>query len=522
MAGTAAGGREGEQSNHAAAFLRAGVDARHLGMGGVGAALAEGVPAGYWNPAGLARFRGFGATAMVTQKLDFDRRHSFAAAAWGAERLALGLSWISAGTDDIPGADASDQATGEFAFSENALLASAAVQAGSASAGLSVKLITQNLGTDAPGGGDDTALGYGVDVGAQYSVTQFARVGLVIQDIFAEVGDQDVDGANDVPANLRFGLALEPVDGFVLSSDLEKTRDDDDYRFHGGAEFLVPVGANLSTAARLGIREGRFSGGFGAQIGSLRLDYAYVIEPESFLGENHRFSLTLHLGTERELIREGDSEDRDFDGFGDEQDDCPDAPEDFDSFEDFDGCPDADNDEDGLLDLDDLCPDEAEDEDGFQDDDGCPDADNDGDGILDDRDECPDQGETFNAFEDEDGCPDEVAFEFGPVYVHFAPGSAAFSPAQAEAALEAVERALRQQPDLRLEIQGHTDDRGGARVNQRLSERRAQAVKDFLVARGIEPHRLLVRGFGETRPLVANDTESGRAENRRIEVVPIP
>ena len=101
--------------------------------------------------------------------------------------------------------------------------------------------------------------------------------------------------------------------------------------------------------------------------------------------------------------------DRDGDGYKDDQDSCPDDPEDFDGFEDADGCPDIDNDNDGILDPDDRCPNVAEDRDGDEDEDGCPegsDGDRDGDGILDSRDKCPDDPEDRDGFEDRDGCPD--------------------------------------------------------------------------------------------------------------------
>ncbi|MBW2731911.1 MAG: OmpA family protein [Deltaproteobacteria bacterium] len=101
--------------------------------------------------------------------------------------------------------------------------------------------------------------------------------------------------------------------------------------------------------------------------------------------------------------------DRDGDGIKDDIDKCPTEPEDFDDFEDEDGCPDLDNDKDGILDEDDKCPNEPEDKDGIEDDDGCPEADvldRDGDGIPDDKDKCPDEPEDKDGFEDEDGCPD--------------------------------------------------------------------------------------------------------------------
>jgi large repetitive protein len=98
--------------------------------------------------------------------------------------------------------------------------------------------------------------------------------------------------------------------------------------------------------------------------------------------------------------------DRDQDGIPDDVDRCPDIPEDKDSFEDEDGCPDPDNDKDGILDAADKCPLEAEDKDGFEDEDGCPDPDNDQDGILDAADKCPIEAEDKDGFEDEDGCLD--------------------------------------------------------------------------------------------------------------------
>ena len=81
--------------------------------------------------------------------------------------------------------------------------------------------------------------------------------------------------------------------------------------------------------------------------------------------------------------------DRDGDGINDDKDKCPNEPEDKDSFQDEDGCPDLDNDADGIPDEKDKCPNEPEDKDGFQDEDGCPDPDNDADGVLDDKDDCP-------------------------------------------------------------------------------------------------------------------------------------
>jgi hypothetical protein len=100
-----------------------------------------------------------------------------------------------------------------------------------------------------------------------------------------------------------------------------------------------------------------------------------------------------------------DYRDRDHDGIPDVYDRCPDEPEDFDGFQDADGCPDPDNDGDTIPDVLDKCPNEPEDFDGFQDDDGCPDLDNDGDGIPDLMDACPNEKEDGKGKRPTDGCP---------------------------------------------------------------------------------------------------------------------
>ena len=103
------------------------------------------------------------------------------------------------------------------------------------------------------------------------------------------------------------------------------------------------------------------------------------------------------------------NQDRDSDGVSDLKDECTLEKEDFDGFEDEDGCPDVDNDQDNILDIFDRCPVFSEDLDGFEDQDGCPDLDNDQDNIVDSIDRCPNEAETINNYQDQDGCPDQQA-----------------------------------------------------------------------------------------------------------------
>ncbi len=215
--------------------------------------------------------------------------------------------------------------------------------------------------------------------------------------------------------------------------------------------------------------------------------------------------------------------DNDQDGIPDFQDKAPMDPEDHDGFEDQDGVPDPDNDKDGILDVNDGAPNKPEDKDGYQDEDGVPDLDNDGDGILDKMDGCPNQAETMNGYEDSDGCPDkkpEVAVEKGKAIilkgVNFATSSARLTP-ESKAVLDKVVRTMQENPEIEVEIRGYTDNRGNYEYNVQLSQKRADAVKAYLVQNGIDAARIKTRGFGPENPVAPNDTREGRAKNRRIE-----
>ncbi len=215
--------------------------------------------------------------------------------------------------------------------------------------------------------------------------------------------------------------------------------------------------------------------------------------------------------------------DNDQDGVMDQVDKAPNQPEDRDGYMDEDGVPDPDNDADGIPDVKDKAPNQPEDKDGYMDEDGMPDPDNDQDGILDTQDECPDQPETMNGYEDDDGCPDkkpEIAVEKGKAIVlegvHFATGSARLT-ADSKTILDKVVRTLKENPEIVVEIRGYTDNTGSYKANMRLSQKRADAVRDYLISQGIDGARVQAKGYGPANPIADNNTPQGRAKNRRIE-----
>jgi OmpA-OmpF porin, OOP family len=222
---------------------------------------------------------------------------------------------------------------------------------------------------------------------------------------------------------------------------------------------------------------------------------------------------------------EADEFDRDGDGIKDAEDACPDDPEDFDQFEDKDGCPEPDNDKDGILDTEDVCPNDPEDMDKWEDEDGCPDPDNDKDRILDKDDQCPNEPETYNGKDDEDGCPDRglaVRTDTGIMIldkIYFETNKAIIKPVSFPI-LDAVAATMNGNPDiLLLEVQGHTDERNTNEYNLKLSQDRANAVKQYLVDKGVDAKRLTPRGYGEEKPIDKGHNEAAWSKNRRVEFI---
>ena len=275
-------------------------------------------------------------------------------------------------------------------------------------------------------------------------------------------------------------------------------------------------------------------------------------------------------------------DDNDKDGVADAADKCPMAAEDMDGFEDGDGCPDEDNDKDGIADALDRCPTEPESMNGYQDDDGCPDeADTDGDGVKDPRDSCPASAEDLDGFEDGDGCPELDNDKDGvpdgkdrcPMVVGLADnggcpdtdrdgdgvvdrldncpderGSARYSGCKgrqlvtitatkivlldmiyfktnrdiiqkrSHRLLDNVAAVINAHGEVkRVVIEGHTDSQGDDAHNLALSQRRADSVMAYLVRKGVNPSRMVAKGFGETQPIADNASRTGRAANRRVD-----
>ncbi|MBN1760410.1 MAG: OmpA family protein [Chitinispirillaceae bacterium] len=245
--------------------------------------------------------------------------------------------------------------------------------------------------------------------------------------------------------------------------------------------------------------------------------------------------------------------DNDQDGIADENDSCRNEPEDKDGFKDSDGCPDDDNDNDLVPDSLDQCRDVPEDRDGYADEDGCPDFDNDGDGVADSTDKCMGAMEDRDGFEDDDGCPDlDNDMDAIPDSIDRCPDSAGTAetqgcPESKEKAkeikygrlilsgvafeggtyrlatgsttdLDRVYQSLIDWPEVTIELQVHTDNSISPKASLKLSQQRADVIREYLIGKGISSSRISAIGKGSGDPIADNSSVQGRRLNNRVEI----
>lgn len=284
-----------------------------------------------------------------------------------------------------------------------------------------------------------------------------------------------------------------------------------------------------------------FQAGAGLRAGPLYVGSGSII---SALTSDNSRGADVYAGL-KIPIYQGAPRDRDNDGVIDKVDDCPKVAGPIEN----NGCPWGDKDNDTVLDNEDGCPEQAgpaenkgcpwKDTDGdtvLDNEDGCitvagpvanngcPWKDTDGDGVYDKDDKCKDTvGTVAN-----NGCPEitvepVVTAEVQKVLNQYAKtilfnSGRSTIKIESTGVLQDIVQILQEYPSAKFSIEGHTDSSGSAALNQKLSDSRANAVKKYLIEKGIDPFRLSSRGFGEDRPITSNATSSGRAQNRRVEI----
>jgi outer membrane protein OmpA-like peptidoglycan-associated protein len=399
-----------------------------------------------------------------------------------------------------------------------------------------------------------------------------ARLGFFFTDHFAIEGEgawvpaEGRDGADvsyiPLRAKLAYNLRAGEYVGIVLGAGYVQSLYKRDYD-------LSDAGATGSIGLRLGLGE----------VTSIRIDtyLDYIPSPDNGWSNNVNWGiqpgLSFLLGGKRGV------RDRDADGVPDNVDECKKTPagdkvdakgctvKDGDAdgvLDDADQCKDTpagdkvdakgcsvpkDADNDGVLDDTDQCKDtpagdkvdakgcslpKDADGDGVNDDvDACKDTpagdkvdakgcslpkDSDGDGVNDDKDRCANTPAGVKV--DEDGC--QVLFEATRKTlilegVNFQTGKADLTP-ESQTILDAVASSLVANEEIKVQVGGHTDNTGSAAVNKRLSAARAEAVRQYLISKGVSADRLTAAGYGPSKPVASNKTAAGRAQNRRVEL----
>lgn len=202
--------------------------------------------------------------------------------------------------------------------------------------------------------------------------------------------------------------------------------------------------------------------------------------------------------------------DTDKDGINDEEDKCPTVP----GLAKYQGCPIPDTDKDGINDEEDKCPTVA----GVARYQGCPVPDTDGDGVNDEEDKCP----NLAGPRENQGCPVisedmKKKVDVAANNILFVTGSAKLQ-SKSYKGLDEVVKIMNENPEMELQIDGHTDNVGSDELNQKLSDNRAASVRAYIISKGISESRITSAGHGETQPLADNKTAGGRTKNRRVEM----
>ncbi|MEM8998706.1 MAG: OmpA family protein [Bacteroidota bacterium] len=368
-------------------------------------------------------------------------------------------------------------------------------------------------------------IGDGFSVGARGSLNKIEQLG-------------------DVAAD---DLSYYSVDGTIKYNILKNTKIDPFVEFGGGYTWVDEIGAGTVNGG-IGANYW-FSDSFGV---TLQTQYKHAFEDYGIQHFQHMAGINVRFGgtdTDGDGIYDKDDAcpevagleafngcpDSDGDGIEDGKDDCPNEA----GLKELNGCPDTDG--DGIADKDDACPNEAgleslggcpdADGDGVADKDdecpseagpaenkGCPWPDTDGDGVLDKDDQCPEVAGTVA----NNGCPEvteEVQKQLNDYArtILFDTGKSSIK-AESTSVMVDIIQILNEYPTAKFTVEGHTDSVGSAKLNQKLSEERANSVRDFLIDKGVGADRLTAIGYGEDKPIATNNTRAGRTQNRRVEI----
>jgi OmpA-OmpF porin, OOP family len=369
----------------------------------------------------------------------------------------------------------------------------------------------------------------GFSIGAQYSLNSF------------EIDNADID-YSAIDAIIKYNISEGDIFPYLFAgyglSNFQKDSDSDGLfpsdgsgrTYLGGAGVSFSISDNWNVNASTSYRSSNEKGTYNHLQHVVGFSYVFGTQDTDKDGVSDKKDICPEVPGLKEF--EG-CPDTDGDGIPDNKDACPEEA----GTAELNGCPDADG--DGIADKDDTCPDAA----GSADMNGCPDTD--GDGVADNVDNCPKEaGEASNngcppndsdgdgVADKDDVCPNEAGVaenkgcpEIPAKLVSFLEGekstllfvvNSAVVTEDSNAKLKELTELLNTYPNANVIIEGHASSDGSMVYNQKLSEKRANSVKEALIAMGVDVSRLETAAYGETKPSDNNKTSAGRAANRRV------
>lgn len=505
-------------NNHAASYMRMGTDAKASAMGSAVTAIHNNVNAAYWNPANL-NFINSMEFATTFNDLGMDRTLSYFALGYKLDFGTFAMSWMSAGVDGIQGYDENDFYTGDFESGENNMALSYANSFKGVNAGITFKYYLNTID-------EDTETGFGMDLGLNYLIAKYkVRVALMLRDIYSS----EIAG-EAVPMQYNLGAAWMPYSFLTVAADFRGEQEGDS-SYGLGVEYwnwITPTYQEDSFlndtkgGLRLGLNDGNLTAGFGVKIRWVEFNYAYITEEfDEIFDDTHQFSFV-------------------FRPFDDEQRPKPQPVIVYETVVDtayIEAEPVIE--EVTIIKVSGNLMDEFAqpvsarlDWKMIEEDDYSETVITDANGYYEIYLE---KGATYEYLVNADDYfvekgilevnEQDIAnfdimlskLDFSRFSINFDYNSAVIKP-ESFATLDNVASVLSEYSDTKIEIAGHTDDKGGENFNKKLALNRAQAVKEYIVDKGISADQIHAVGYGYDYPIASNKTEEGRAQNRRIEL----
>ena len=504
-------------NNHAASYMRMGTDAKAMGMGGAVTASIDNINAAYWNPANLNLLNTY-EFATTMNDLGLDRDLNYFALGQKFDFGVLALSLMSAGVNDIEGYDVNNQFTGDFDSSENNIALSYANSFKAVDAGITLKYYLSTID-------EDTETGFGMDLGFGYMITKYnLRLALMLRDLYSS----EIAG-EAVPMQYNIGTAWMPYEYLTVVADLNG-ESGEDLGLALGAEYwnwIMPVYEedsflnNTKGGLRLGLRNGHFTAGFGIKIRWIEFNYAFINEEyDELFSDTHQFSFV-------------------FRPWDDEQRPAPEPVVIYETIVDTTYIEPEIIEEVTIVQISGNLMDEMGKPVSARmdwrivgDEDYSESLITDADGYYE---VYLEKNETYEYLVNADDYFVEKGYidigegdindfnimltklDFSRFSINFDYDSAVIRP-ESYQTLDNVAAVLAEYGDTKIEIAGHSDDTGGEQYNKNLALYRAEAVKDYIVNKGISADNVLAVGYEYDYPIATNKTEEGRAKNRRIEL----